>query len=243
MIRIAAVADLHFGRDSMGALRAHLGQLDATADVLLIAGDLTRHGRAEEAAVLARDLADVKVPVVAVLGNHDYHSGEEKAITDVMQEVGVRVLEGDSTVVEVAGATLGIAGIKGFGGGFVGACGSDFGEPEMKSFVRHTKQLADRFAEVLGGLSSDYRVALLHYSPIEATLRGERLEIYPFLGSYFFAEAIDRLGADLVLHGHAHAGSARGMTPGRTPVRNVALSVIRRPYSLFSLGGNGDVDG
>ena len=236
MIRIAAVADLHYGRDSTGLLGAHLGNLSSEADVLLIAGDLTRHGRAEEAAVLARDLIDVELPIVTIFGNHDYHSGEEKEITDVMEGAGVRVLEGDSTVVEVAGATLGIAGMKGFGGGFVGACGSDFGEPEMKAFIRHTKQLAERFAEVLEDLTADYRVALLHYSPIEATVEGERLEIYPFLGSYFFAEAIDRSGADLVLHGHAHRGSEEGVTPGGSYVRNVALSVIGRPYRVFSLG-------
>ena len=234
------MADVHYARDSTGALRGHLEQLDDRADVLLIAGDLTRHGYADEAAVLARDLEVVGVPVVAVLGNHDYHSGEEKAITDVMAEAGVQVLEGDATVVEVGRHTLGIAGIKGFGGGFAGACGSDFGEPEMKAFVRHTKQLAGRLSETLAGLRADYRVALLHYAPIEATLEGERLEIYPFLGSYFLAEAIDQLGVDLVLHGHAHKGSDKGVTPGGSRVRNVALSVIGRPYSLFCLGGDGE---
>jgi Icc-related predicted phosphoesterase len=240
MIRIAALADVHYGRDSMGALREHLEQLGDKADVLLMAGDLTRHGLAEEAVALARDLAYVHVPIVSILGNHDYHSGEEKAITDVMEEAGVQMLEGASTVVEVQGETLGVAGIKGFGGGFAGACGSDFGEEEMKSFIRHTKQLAGRLEAVLEHLRADYRVALLHYAPVEATVEGERLEIYPFLGSYMFAEAIDRFGVDLVLHGHAHRGSQEGFTPGGSPVRNIAPSVTGRPYCVLCLGGSSD---
>ena len=133
------------------------------------------------------------------------------------------------------GVRVGIAGTKGFGGGFRGAHGSDFGEPEMKAFVGHTKMLSDRLERALAGLDADLRIALLHYSPIEATLEGERLEIYPFLGSYLLAEAVDNAGADLVLHGHAHHGVEKGRTPSGIPVRNVAQPVIRHAYNVYTL--------
>jgi Icc-related predicted phosphoesterase len=174
--------------------------------------------------------------MVAVLGNHDYHRDEEKPIRDVLEGAGVRVLEGDSVTVNVDGDSVGIAGIKGFGGGFAGACGTEFGEPEMKAYIRHTRETADRLTEALEGAGGNHRVALLHYSPVPDTLQGERLEIYPFLGSYLLAEAIDGTGCDLVLHGHAHGGSEKGMTPGGVLVRNVAQPLIARPYNVFCLG-------
>jgi Icc-related predicted phosphoesterase len=238
MIRIAAVGDIHVGADSGQALEGCFDGLGDDADVFLLAGDLTRRGRPEEAAVLAKELVRVEVPVVAVLGNHDYHSDEEKAVTETLEDAGVTVLEGDGVVIDVGGVRLGVAGTKGFGGGFAGACASDFGEPEMKSFVVHSQKLADDLARSLTGLDADVRVALVHYSPSEETLRGERLEIYPFLGSYLLAEAIDGAGADLALHGHAHAGTEKGTTPGGTPVRNVAQPVINAPYGIYCLGGD-----
>ena len=236
MIRIAAVGDVHFGDDSAGSLAPHLETLADNADVLLIAGDLTRHGLAQEAAVLAHDLTGAPVPVVAVLGNHDYHCDEQDDIRQGLESAGVTVLEGESKVIDVAGQTLGIAGIKGFGGGFAGACGSDFGEPEMKAFIRHTKAASTLLCERLSALETDYRVALLHYSPVEDTLVGERLEIYPFLGSYLLAEAIDSAGADLAIHGHAHAGSEKGATAKGVEVRNVAQPMLQRPYTVYRLG-------
>ena len=146
----------------------------------------------------------------------------------------LRVLK-SAAVIERNGLRLGVAGAKGFGGGFVGACGSDFGEPEMKAFVRHTKDVAAALEGALAGLHTDIRVALMHYAPVEQTLQGERPEIYPFLGSYLLGEAIDRAGATLVLHGDAHRGIEKGVTPGGIPVRNVALPVIRRPYNVYCL--------
>jgi Icc-related predicted phosphoesterase len=134
---------------------------------------------------------------------------------------------------------VGVAGTRGFGGGFAGANATDFGEPEMKAFVRLTKSLAEQLEESLSELDADVRVALMHYSPVKDTLRGEPLEIYPFLGSYLLAEAVDRAGADLVLHGHAHRGQEQGVTPGGVPVRNVAQHVIRRPYKLFTFDSDG----
>jgi Icc-related predicted phosphoesterase len=145
------------------------------------------------------------------------------------------MLEGDATVLDIAGLRVGVAGTKGFGGGFPGACASDFGEPEMRDFVRHTKQLAGALATALQELEADMRIALLHYAPVEGTLQGEHLEIYPFLGSYLLAEAVDTAGADFAVHGHAHHGTERGVTPLGTPVRNVAQPVLRRPYGLYTL--------
>jgi Icc-related predicted phosphoesterase len=236
VIRVAAVGDVHVGTDSKGWLRPQLEPLADDADVFLLAGDLTRCGDPAEAGVLVDELADVSVPTFAVLGNHDYHAGDADGVRRVLERGGVGVLEGETAVVEVDGTTLGVAGIKGFGGGFAGACGSDFGEPEMKAFIRHTKETAARLEATLSSLDADVRVALLHYSPAEETLRGERLEIYPFLGSYLLAEAIDHAGADLVLHGHAHRGSEKGLTPGGIRVRNVALPAIHHAYNVYCLG-------
>jgi Icc-related predicted phosphoesterase len=235
-VRLAAVGDIHVGTDSAGVIGRALAPVNDDAHVLLLAGDLTRNGRVEEARVLAAELALVEVPVVAVLGNHDFQCDQQDEITQVLQEAGVTVLDCSTTVLEVAGTRLGVAGTKGFGGGFVGECASDYGEPEMKAFVRHTKAIANGLSAALAGLRADARIVLLHYSPVAETLRGEPVAIYPFLGSYLLAEAIDAHGADLVLHGHAHAGSERGLTAGGCPVRNVAQPVIKRAYRLFCLG-------
>jgi Icc-related predicted phosphoesterase len=235
VIRIAAAGDLHFGTDSAGTLGPSLERLPEQADLFLLAGDLTKWGDPKEADVLGHEVAGVPVPKVAVLGNHDYHLGKHGAVTASMERAGVRVLEGESEVLEVDGSRIGVAGVKGFGGGFVGACATEFGEPEMKAFVAHTRLTAGRLEEALASLEGvDLRIALLHYSPIEATLMGERPEIYPFLGSYLLAESIDRVGADLVLHGHAHLGQEAGTTPGGIPVRNVSQHVIKRAYNVYS---------
>jgi Icc-related predicted phosphoesterase len=237
VIRVAAVGDVHAGLDSAGALRPHFAHVADRADVLLLAGDLTRHGDPAEAAVLVDELRDLGVPTIAVLGNHDHHCDAAGQITTQLEEAGIRTLEGEATVVPVDGMTLGVAGSKGFGGGFAGACATDFGEAEMKAFIHHTQQLASRLHDALASVDADVRVALLHYSPVEETLKGERLEIYPFLGSYLLAEAVDSAGADLVVHGHAHAGSEKGITPGGIHVRNVAQPVIKHAYHVYCLGG------
>jgi len=235
MIRIAAVGDLHYGDGSQDILRPGLQHLPDRADLLLLAGDLTRCGAPEEVRVLANQMRGLPIPIVAVLGNHDYHSDLQDEVGRELEQAGVRVLEGGAITLEIDGVRVGIAGTKGFGGGFRGAHGSDFGEPEMKAFVGHTRLLSDRLEQALTGLDADLRIALLHYSPIEATLEGERLEIYPFLGSYLMAEAVDNAGADLVLHGHAHHGSEKGRTPAGIPVRNVAQPVIRHAYNVYTL--------
>lgn len=233
MIRVAAVGDLHVGSDAVAAWREALAPVSHTADLLLLAGDLTRSGTLEDAAALLEVLAPISIPIAAVLGNHDFHAGHPARIAAQLERAGVAVLEGSSARYEIASLAVGVAGSKGFGGGFEGACGSDFGEPEMKAFIRYTQSLADGLEAALAGLDCDVRIALLHYSPISDTLQGERLEIFPFLGSHLLGRAIDRAGADLVLHGHAHAGSEYGTTQSGIRVRNVAQPVIRRAYKLY----------
>ncbi|MFC9913168.1 metallophosphoesterase [Streptomyces sp. NPDC059862] len=236
MIRIAAVGDIHMGPDSQGLLRPAFDTLPDCADVLLLAGDLTRHGTPQEARVVAREVEGLGVPVVAVLGNHDHHDERPDEVTAILQDAGTRVLEGQATVVSIGEARVGVAGTKGFGGGFVGRSAGEFGEPLMKEFVRYSRRLADGLRAALEQLDAegcDVRVALTHFSPVPDTLAGEPLEIYPFLGSYLLAEAIDTAGADLAVHGHAHAGTEHGMTSGGVRVRNVAQPVIGRAFHVY----------
>jgi Icc-related predicted phosphoesterase len=240
VIRIAAFGDCHFGSDSRGTLRPALRRVAADADVLLLAGDLTRVGTADEASALVDELEVVTVPVVGVLGNHDYESDAQDDVAGVLRDAGITVLDGDAIVLDTAAGTVGVAGVKGFGTGFPGAMCSDFGEPEMKAFVRHSRVAAERLRDALVEVQgADARVALTHYAPVTDTLQGERLEIHPFLGSYHLAEAVDEAGADLALHGHAHGGTERGMTPGGVPVRNVAQPVIRSAYRVYCVGQDG----
>jgi Icc-related predicted phosphoesterase len=234
MIRIASVGDVHYDAQSRERLRSHFLNLGDQADLLFIAGDLTQHGALDEAAALAYDLAKLPVPVVVVLGNHDYHLGEEELIRKLLQEKGVIVLEGQSTRFDIRGHSVGVSGLKGFGGGFFGACVTEFGEPETKAFARHGRLQAEILKKELLSLDTDFRFALTHFSPIEGTLLGERREIFPFLGSYLLAEVIDEAQVDGAFHGHAHMGTEKGMTPGGVPVRNVALNVIRHAYNIYS---------
>jgi len=235
MIRVAAVGDLHAGADAAAQLHDAFARVADDADVLLLAGDLTRTGEPEQAQVLADALDGADLPVVAVLGNHDHHADRPDEVRQVLAGAGIRVLEGDATTLDVHGAAVGIAGVKGFGGGFEGASTSEFGEPETKAYIRHTKDRAEALERSLATLEANVRIALLHYSPIRATLEGEHPEIYPWLGSYLLAEASDRGGANLVVHGHAHGGRERGRTPAGVAVRNVALPVLGRPYAVYTL--------
>jgi len=241
MARIAAVADVHFGLDSAGSLAPYWRTLHESADLFLLGGDLTRVGTVDEARVLARELQVVRVPVIAVLGNHDYHSNQQDEVMRVLREAGVHVLDSgeDRVVVEADGSRIGVTGCKGFGGGFQGACGTEFGEPEMKAFIRHTQNVARHLEQQLRLLKEeervDLRIALLHYAPIDGTVEGEKRQIYPFLGSYLLGEAIDHAGADIVFHGHAHKGQEKGVTPGGIPVRNVAQPVLRHAYNVYCI--------
>lgn len=242
MIRVAAVGDLHVGEDGAERWRDALEPVSRDADLLLLAGDLTRVGAVEEAPLLMEALSRVSIPTFAVLGNHDYHSGCQGELAAQLRQRGVQVLEGESRVVRVNGVSVGVAGSKGFGGGFAGACGSEFGEPEMKAFVAHTRILAERLGAALRALEADLRLVLLHYAPVAQTLEGEHPGVHPFLGSHLLAEAVDGARAHLVVHGHAHAGSERGVTPGGVPVRNVAQPVIRSAYRVYCFSGSDSLE-
>ncbi|ASW56384.1 metallophosphoesterase [Plantactinospora sp. KBS50] len=235
MIRIAAVGDVHLDEDVVGRFRPALERLPEHADVLLLAGDLTRHGTEGEARCVATEFGGLAVPVVTVLGNHDYQCDEVPRVIRVLEDAGITVLEGTNTVLDLPGGRLGVAGAKGFGGGFAGRCASNFGEPEMKAFVGTTMAIADQLSEALHDMECDLRVALTHYAPVPDTLAGEPLEIYPFLGSYLLGQAIDSAPTALAVHGHAHAGTERGTTPGGVRVRNVAHPVIKQAYSVYHL--------
>lgn len=225
VVRVAAVGDLHCGRADQGALRPLLASVSAAADVLLLCGDLVDHGQVEEARVLARELAATAgVPIVAVLGNHDFESGKEEEITAILTDVGVRVLDGNSC--EING--LGIAGVKGFGGGFGTHALGAWGEPAIKAFVHAALDEALKLEAALSQLRVPQRVALLHYSPIAATIIGEAPEIFPFLGSSRLEEPINRYGVVAVFHGHAHAGSPEGRTSTGIPVYNVSVPLLQR---------------
>lgn len=237
MIRVAAVGDIHLNNTNRGRLRRHLEGLAVRADVLLLAGDLTCLGTVAEAEVVVDELAPAvdEVPVLAVLGNHDHENDEGVAVAGVLGRGGVHVLEGDSECVEIAGLRVGVAGGKGFGGGFVGASASEFGEPEFKAFARHGRLAGERLRDALRSMSADARLVVLHYAPIAETLEGERPELFPFLGSHHLGDAIDESGADLVVHGHAHAGCETGATPGGAVVRNVAQPVLGRPLAIYGV--------
>ena len=226
-MRIAAVGDLHVTKESAGALRPYFAQLEGRADVLLLAGDLTDYGLVEEAVVLAKELADVRIPMLAVLGNHDFESGHPEKVVRVLSEAGVRVLDGDSHVID----DVGFAGIKGFPGGFGRGTLGPWGEPTIKRFVKEALDEALKLESALARLRVDRRVALLHYAPIRATVEGEPLEIYPFLGCSRLEEPLERYPVTLAFHGHAHRGALEGRTRSGTPVYNVAMPLLRRELS------------
>lgn len=241
-LRIAAFGDVHFTADAAGSLRPQFADLPERADLLLIAGDITRVGEPEEARFFGEELADIGVPVVAVLGNHDYHRDMEGEIAGALEAAGVTVLEGSTVTLDINGWRVGVAGIKGFGGGF-GPLWYASGEPETRAFIGLGEAAARRLGEILAELEADVRIALLHYSPIEATVATDPPQLYPFLGSSLLGEAIDRAGADLVLHGHVHLGVHEGTTPGGVPVRNVSRELLGRPYALLTLApGRGPLD-
>lgn len=223
-IRIAAVSDLHCTKHSQGALAPLLQQAAQAADVLVMCGDLTDYGLLEEAHVLARELHGLRAPIVAVLGNHDFESGHQVEVTEILTNAGVTVLDGES--VEVGG--VGIAGIKGFCGGFGRYSLGPWGEAGTKAFVRETLDEALKLESALARLRTPQRLALLHYSPIRATVEGEPLEIFPFLGSSRLEEPLMRYPVSAVIHGHAHKGHPEGTMSNGVPVYNVALPLMRR---------------
>jgi Icc-related predicted phosphoesterase len=236
-VRFAIVGDIHVTKDSAGRLRPFFAQASEAADALLLCGDLTDYGTAEEAHVLADELAAVSVPIVAVLGNHDYESGTPEVVTETLTRAGVRVLDGEACEIE----GVGIAGAKGFAGGFGRGSLGAWGEAIIKQFVQEALHEAMKLEAALAKLRTPHRIALLHYAPIVGTIEGEPREIFPFLGSSRLEEPLLRYPVDAIFHGHAHRGALEGKTIGGVPVYNVAKPLLQRslpdqpPFRLFEL--------
>jgi Icc-related predicted phosphoesterase len=222
-MRIAATADLHFVASRQSALHDQFGRVRDEADVLVLAGDLTNYGQPEEMGPLLNVVVRSRIPTVAVLGNHDYESGKQSELMAMMAAAGIKVLDG--TAYERDG--VGFAGTKGFVGGFGRGMLTAFGEPEIKEFVKASIDEALKLERAMSQLRTQRRVVVLHYSPIAGTVMGESPEIFPFLGTSRLAEVVDRHGADLVLHGHAHNGRLEGKTAGGVPVQNVAITLLQ----------------
>jgi Icc-related predicted phosphoesterase len=222
----AAVGDLHCTEASAGTLRGTFAQASEAADALLLCGDLTDYGTPKEAKVLADELSVVSVPVIAVLGNHDYECGAADEVRKTLHAAGVQVLDGEA--VEVKG--VGIAGAKGFCGGFGRASLGSWGEPAIKTFVHEALQEAMKLESALAKLRTRRRIALMHYAPIAGTVQGEPPEIFAFLGSSRLEDPLVRYPVDLVVHGHAHRGALEGRTVNGVPVYNVAKPLLLRSF-------------
>jgi len=234
-IRIAAAGDIHCQDSRRAEAMRAFDELADPVDLVLLAGDLTAHGEPSEAAILADASQRIDAPVVAVLGNHDWHLARQGEITAILTEAGVRVLERDSTTYTVNGAEVGIAGTKGFVGGFAPSHVSDFGEPALRRLYAETSEEVEALHRGLGAIATcPIRIVLLHYSPIAETLEGERPGIWPFLGTDRLAAPILEREPDLVLHGHAHSGSFEGRI-GATPVYNVSVPVMGRDFWRIEL--------
>jgi uncharacterized protein len=237
-IRIAAAGDIHFGREGDRERAAEIfGALEGRVDIVLLAGDLTTHGEPEQAAIVADAVRSLDIPVLTVLGNHDWHANRAGEVTAVLEEAGVVVLDRSHHVLEVCGVELGVVGTKGFVGGFPDAYLPDFGEPLLRQVYAETTAEVDAISDGLGRIRDcDYRIVLLHYSPTTTTLEGEPRVIWAFLGTDRMAPPIAEHCPDVVLHGHGHRGRFEGFI-GEVPVYNVAVPVMRRDFFVFELDG------
>src|SRR6476660_1529125 len=235
-LRVAAIGDLHVMENSVAPYRELFSEISNSADVLVLCGDLTNFGKTSEAEILAEDIRACSIPVVGVLGNHDYECGAPERVCEILHEAGMTVL--DEQAVEIEG--VGFAGVKGFMGGYGRGELAPFGEPIAKAFVDEAMNEARKLENGLRSLRTDRSVAVLHYSPTVETLEGEPDAIYQYLGSQRLADAIDRFDhVKAVVHGHAHHGSYEGKTPGGTPVFNVAQFVLKplfgKPYVVLEI--------
>lgn len=226
VVRVAAVGDLHCTRTSQGAFQGLFARMAESADILVLAGDLTDYGLPEEARVVAKELASVHLPTAAVLGNHDFESDKQDEIRQILTDAGVSVLDGDAC--ELHG--VGIAGVKGFGGGFGQRALGPWGEPMIKQFVHEAVNEALKLEAALARLRTDRLIALLHYSPVQQTVEGEPMEIFPFVGSSRLEEPIGRYPVSFVVHGHAHRGQLEGRTKSGAPVYNVSMPLLARSF-------------
>jgi Icc-related predicted phosphoesterase len=244
VVRLAALSDIHYSKSSAGSMQPLFTQIAETADVLVLGGDLTDYGLPEEAKILARDLAPVKIPVVGVLGNHDFEADQQQEIVQILTDVGVHMLDGDTW--EYRG--VGFAGVRGFCGGFGRGALGPWGEKIIKDFVHEAVQEALKLEAALARLTTEQRIVLMHYAPIRETVEGEPPEIFPFLGSSRLEDPLTRFEVTAVFHGHAHKGAPEGKTTSGIPVFNVAHSVLkanypdRPPFRLFEVPTVGPKD-
>ncbi len=232
--KIAAMGDFHVKEHGSTSYKELFSEISQVSDILVLTGDLTDLGKVREAEILAADLRSCSIPIVGVLGNHDYECGCVEEVTHILKEAGVHLLEGQA--VEING--VGFAGAKGFAGGFGRHMLSSFGEPAIKAMVTESVEESMRLENALRQVRSERAMVVLHYAPIRETVAGEPEEIYPFLGSSRLAETIDRFPVSAVVHGHAHRGTYQGKTPGGAPVYNVASHIEKptgRPYALLEL--------
>jgi len=237
VVRVAALGDLHHSRTAAaGSLQPLFAQISEEADILVLCGDLTDYGLPEEARSLVRELAPLKIPAVAVLGNHDFQSDQAGEVSRILAEAGVKMLDGDTT--EIDG--IGFAGIKGFAGGFGRRALGPWGEAIIKQFVHEAVDEALKLETALARLRTPRLIAVLHYSPIQETVEGEPLEIFPFLGCSRLEEPLTRYPVTAVFHGHAHHGRPQGATRTGAPVFNVSLTMMRelfpeRPFRIVEV--------
>ena len=227
VVRVAALADLHCTKTSQGAFQTLFARVTESADIVVIAGDLTDYGLPEEATVLARELTALRIPAAAVLGNHDLESGKSTEVRQILTDAGLIILDGDAC--ELHG--VGIAGVKGFGGGFGRYALGPWGETIIKQFVHEAVDEALKLEAAFARLRTKHPIALLHYSPIQQTVEGEPPEIFPFLGSSRLEEPIGRYPVSLVVHGHAHRGKLEGQTKNGVPVYNVSMPLLTRTFA------------
>lgn len=225
-MRLAAIGDIHCNKSLRGDLQPLFSQVAQSADMLLLCGDLVDYGLPEEAAVLAKELSSVRIPIVAVLGNHEFESGKQDEVQRILSDAGAMVLDGDAR--EVLG--IGFVGVKGFAGGFGERALGPWGEETIKRFVHEAITEALKLESALARLRTNHRIVLLHYAPIQATVMGEPPEIFPFLGSSRLEEPLDRYPVTAVFHGHAHHGTPEGRTRGNVPVYNVAMKLLQHAF-------------
>ena len=234
-LRIAATGDIHCRDSNREAVVSAFAGLGEDVDLVVVAGDLTSHGRLEEAEILCEAAAATPAPVYAVLGNHDWHADEAGAILERLEAGGVHMLDRRAAVCQVGGVEVGIVGVKGFVGGFAPRHLPDFGEPSLRAVYAEATAEVEALDEGLREIATcPVRIVLLHYSPVEGTLEGEPREIWVFMGSDRLAAPILEHGPDLVFHGHAHAGSPDGAI-GETPVHNVSQPVLGTDFRIFEL--------
>jgi Icc-related predicted phosphoesterase len=225
-VRIAAVGDVHCSKECAGKLGELFASVHEVADVLLLCGDLTDYGTPEEAHLLVKELASVRVPMVAVLGNHDHETQQPEKVAEILREAGIHVLDGDSC--QISG--VGFAGVKGFLGGFGRGTLGSWGESSVKRFVQEAIDESLKLESALARLKTEKRIAVLHYSPIAGTVVGEPVEIFPFLGCSRLEEPLVRYPVAAVFHGHAHKGTLEGHTVNGIPVYNVAMPLLLRSF-------------